>query len=272
MRLFGLLQDNNLDQWSKNLTYPEGFSNLGFGNWIYEGDITYKRKIRDHRSSRDFSLVEIKGLMDALSNAYLFGATYKILSNASFPDKCVMPSANNFPSGHSIDANQGFSGANTETCRLTSCLYRFKKHLSGNQNLTVFTPNFTDSVNCIAKYLCTNASESCLFFPEESNVRLAYAQAVHDYIFDHLVHYVFHLTVILNKDDIVVSKNQRSLALGYFLNETSNFTSYESNFVPGILEHADSIKSRLWYILRKKITLYNCYDTVEAETNFMWKG
>ena len=272
MSLFGLLQENSLDQRVEKLKYPEGYSNLGFGNWIYEGDITYKTEIRDHRSSRDFGLIEIKGLMDALGNAELLGATYEILSNASFPDKCFMPSTDN---GDSIVPSQGqfeFSDIKAETCRLTSCLYRFKKHISRNQSRTVFTPDLAESINCIEAYLCTNISGSCLTFPQENNLRLAYAHAVHDYIFYHLVHFVLHSTVILNKDDIVVSKSQRSLALGYYLNETSNFHSYESNFVPGILEHADSIKDPSWYILRKRISLYNCYDTVEAETNFMWNG
>ena len=267
VRLFGLLKENILDQQRDQLYYPEGFSNLGFGNWIYEGDISYKEQIRSHRSSKDFSEVEINGLLDALSDADLLGATKTILSNASFPEKCTMPSADNF---YSLGSNQEHTFRdNTETCRLTSCLYQFNKYITGDQLLT---PDVTNTINCIAMYLCTNINQSCLLFPQRSDIRLAYAHAVHDYIFYHLVHYVFHITVILIKDDLIVRKTQRSLALGYNLNETSTFHLHDSNFVPGILEHADSIKNDTWYLRKKKILLYDCYDTVEAETNFMWKG
>ena len=268
VRLFGLLKENILDQQRDQLHYPEGFNNLGFGNWIYEGDIFYKEQIRSHRSSRDFNVVEMNGLMDALSNENLLGATKKILSNASFPEKCIMPSAD-FTKGFSLGSNQEHTFSdNIETCRLTSCLYQFK-NLTANQ---LWTPDLTETINCIAMYLCTNVNQSCLLFPQENDSRLAYAHAVHDYIFHQLVHYVFHVTVILVQDDLIVRKNQRSLALGYYLNETSTFHLHDSNFVPGILEHADSIKNDTWYLRRKKILLYDCYDTVEAETNFMWKG
>ena len=196
VRLFGLLKENILDLHSDQLHYPEGFNNLGFGNWIYEGDISYKEQIRTHRSSRDFSVVEMKGLMNALSDEDLLGATKKILSNISFPEMCTMPSADNFIKGYSSGSNQEHMFSDhLETCSLTSCLYRFKKYLYTAGQL--WTPDLTETINCIAMYLCTNDTQSCLLFPQENAIRFAYAHAVHDYIFHHLVHYVFHVTVIL---------------------------------------------------------------------------
>ena len=270
LSLFGLLQKNILDHWHSQLRYPENYSNFGFGNWIYQGDTIYKKLISDYRSFRDFSVVEIKGLMDALSDAELLGATYNILSDVSFPDRCIIPSEENiFFNGDYVPSSQRhlpLEDKNEETCRLTSCLYQLKNYTSGVSNDQTWTPKLTSSIDCIAMYLCTNVNTSCLPFPKDNNVSLAYAIAIRDYLFHHLAHYVFHSTVISNENDLVVSSRQRNLALGYYVDNTS------IHFVPGILEHAYSIKDPTWNIVRKKIHLYNCYHAVEAETNFMWKG
>lgn len=268
-RFFGFVKRNVLDQWAIELAFPEGYSNLGFGNWLNEEDTYYKREIIEHRNSRDFDVTEIRGLMTALSNDELLGVTYPILSNVSFPHKCLMPTAD---MALSISSAEGLNNEMKETCRLTSCLYQLENYISGLPNVQVSSPALTSVLQCIATYLCTDTRTTCLPFPAGNTLRLAYAHAVHDYIFHHLAQYVFHSTVILQNNDLIASKSQRSLALGYYENITSDSQVFESNFVPGILEHALSIKDPRWFIIRRQIQLYNCYDAVNAQTNFMWRG
>ncbi len=263
---FGLLKQNVIDKWKRQLSYPEGFSDLGFGNWIYRRDTVYKTQICTHRSFRDFTVVEMKGLFDAITDPRVLGAISDILIKENHATTCTYPSevCSNIgqASGQSCDKN---------TCRLSDCLFQSNEYFL--QPLRrIWTPHFENITTCIFRHTCRNESTSCLLKQGESEIHLAYSKAIHDYIFVHLAEYVYHKSVILLNEDIITTKPQQDLALGYYLNSTQDDTKTKKYFTPGILEHAESPADDQWSANKKRVILYNCYDKIEAKSNFMWKS
>ena len=265
-QFFGFLEQNIIDKWKEQLAYPDGFSDLGFGNWIYQRDNVYKTQICTHRSFKDFTVLEMKGLFDAITDSEVLGATSDILANKNHAETCTYPSEvcsnNEQASGQICDKN---------TCRLSDCLYQINEyHLQSLPR--IWTPHLENITTCIFMYVCKNESTSCFLIPDELEIRLAYVKVIYDYIFIHLAKYVYHQAVILSNEDIITTKPQHDLAVGYYLNSTQDDTENQKYFIPGILEHAESTAEDEWSANRKRIVLYNCYDTIEAKTNFMWKS
>ncbi len=255
-------ETDDLIGWSK-LEFPAGYSNFGFGAWLNRSSSPYREQILDSRSSRHFTVSEMNALYGALREPSVFGATKDALRNDSVTTNCDVriESARN-ETYRILSQNSG--------CGLMQCLNQFR--LSQPEQRS--TMNLVSGL--VERYLCTNQSFSCFVLPNDTATRFAYVRAFADYVFDHLITFVFHHTVILPRSDILSTKPQHVWATGcgYDFTLSSN-CSRQSDSIPrtthsSVLRHfsrAEDARER-----GTPVSLYTCYDAPNAETNFRYKG
>ena len=278
--------DDPTDRWRHQLGFPDGFTHLGFGNWIGKRDTPEKTAILDSRRDADFTSTEMTGLYFALTNTDALGVSKNALTNESLKAECrqqnIVPTYATYqlavdadtlkeaPDNVVVTALRDGTAVSQAPCGL---VYHLRNYVLVEDTATdQLLSNITDKLD---QYLCPNVTSACWTLPADLATRKLYVRALADYVLRHLMHFVFHAAVIRVGADLVITRSQRDLTLGYkkmwhsWTNVNTTATRREE-FVPGILEHARSAAEARQR--SKQIGLLNCYDSIDAETNFMWRS
>ena len=272
MALFGRMSDPTLDDLTADLGYPSSFRAHGFGSWLGLRDTAYKTVVHNHRGWQDFTAKEMAGLFAVIRSATFLGASPDLLSRTAYVTECDV-NANPFRFLSLGGQDFGVGGVlqydtKPPACSFSACLARYITL----QQAAVAARHVTNVTDCIARYLCINNATACFSLPVNPYYQNAYIFAIHEYLTTHWTRYALYRQVVSQNRGLVTTRPQSELALGYHLvNLTEDLDADPREyFVPGILEHTDLAADVRWK--SKKITMYNCYDTVEAQTNFFWKG
>ena len=234
-------------------------------------DTTYKRRLLEHRRWSDFSVVEMAGLYSILTNPILLGTRENLLTSSSYANECnVNTDVPNIISNSGESSETFQYEGNSKACSFLACIDRYVTQQKSFVHAITHTTNLTET---LARYLCTNTTNACLRLPNDSVSFDAYILTIHDYIYKHITRLSFHRNIVFDNRDLVYTRPQSQLALGYNVTVTNTANSgrnQRNHFVPGILENTSSETDVRWR--SNKYSLYNCYDAIEAYTNFRWRG
>jgi hypothetical protein len=269
----GEMTSSYTNLWREHLNIEPGTQCFSFGCWVGMNDSWEKGQILEGRANTKFTLTEMMGLYEALTNPHVFGATLAALTNLTFQKQCeiVVNMPNNVSYHLALPIMQTsdylnkpdlpWSYQSTNACGLLLCLKAFQEHktMSTEDNLLNMT-------NLIAQYLCSNPNVSCFLLPEERMLRLAYVSVIAEYVLNPVANYVLYKSVI-RSEEFVETKPQCQWAVGSCTQENKT-DPYE--LPRGILAHALTETEALE--TARYESLLSCYDTEMAETNMMWKG
>lgn len=224
LAFLGQPDDQIVERWLLLLNYSSSsVVNLSFGAWVAANNTKYKQIVLDSRSSTGLNWTTQE-----------MAGLYGLLTDCDdllSTDACVT--------------------SDVATSRPNWAVWTLV-------NATTLGNTTTD---VIAAALCPNAAASCLRIQNDT-LALAYVHLIADYVTQQLAPFSFSHAVIETGNDLVVSRPQSDLALGYA-------TGFLATWVPGVLENYDDEKSAL--NASCLIAVYNCYDAIFAVTNGQWK-
>ena len=242
------------------LERPQGFSNFSFSQWIHRNDTDYKNVILKHMSGSDFSTVAMHGLYDTLVNTDLLGTSHNSLTNRTLKEECgrhIYYPSSLLTLHHFILDTYPYYTPNMPFCGLVIWLQILKENRQSNNQ--IFWQNIT---TVISNFLCRDTAKACLSFPVDLPGRQAYSEAIAEYVTEHIIPYSLHQTVTLSGENVVATRTQKQWALG--VRDAENMLQ-RVGFLTDHHSLHEAQKSPL-------ISWLNCWDVVEALTNFMWNG
>src|SRR6218665_912470 len=116
-----------------------------------------------------------------------------------------------------------------------------------------------------AEFLCPDSKTSCFDLSEDITLTETLLSTLCSYVVDQLSKYVFYVEVVLDGEDLVTTKTQRELATGRWRSALQ-----QRSRVDGILEDFEDAESAA--AGSRLISLYNCYDAVQAASTGQWQG
>lgn len=242
-RELGTLNRSLIDQ-QYSSTYPADFHYCGYGRWLMSSSSPYRDIVLGNflQGQDSFSVVQMRGLYDALTSPHRCDA---VLLTSNVTSHC-----NNLPFTSSNDSDI--------LCTFYDCLLSYDhRNSNGLQNDPV----------CLHHYLCQDKNHSCIDLSVVDDMtRQAFVSSLHDYM-SYMMTYVHHVTVELSDNDLITIRSQDDLARGYVHKE---FLTDEVLNVPGVLPHVnwnEPVRHQA-----PSVTLSNCYEKVDAASNFHWRG
>ena len=213
--------------------------NMLYSCWMLKQDTQIKRSLLNDRNNRSFTGIELRGLYDVLMNEEAFGTETELIKQC-----CVLLDTDNEQNILQCIQNLDILNEN----KLLWMIIRFQMESSYSS-----VPNEI-MIGDIQTLLCLDPVHSCFLLSELSNSFIASMtiQSLYEYICIHLLYFVYHKALISTVGPIILTAPQSQHAL---------FTTTP------ILEHHRDLKESLPPV--SIISVYNCYDSKEAKTNFM---
>lgn len=201
-------------------------ANISFGVWLRSSNATYASAIRANRTT-SFTAAEVGGLYKVLVNASLLGSGVLVLGpeGVSLYSNC-RSWARAVCLGQTVPAR--FANLSLQSCGIVHLLYE----------CDAGSAKFPEVRQSFASAFCTHDGVWCLDLNSTDSALLAvYIEALSDFVLLHLVKCVHDVALIQNDKDLLMTRSQKDLALGYMeVNDVVG--SGVNHHVPGLLSES----------------------------------
>ena len=227
-----------------NSTPCENF--LTFGQWLKMNDTLAKTALLEMKGGQNLSDIEMSGLYGVLRSDVLLGSKKETFLDDTIVDFCdTNIESFKLPQlimGYNIhfDSKLGIFVEDNVViqCGLIHWLETYRSRITmNNVETSMQESDHTELLLIIQQYLCLNTSLCCMNITHEQPWKFEYLSAIVDYIYDYLLPFAFHKSVISTNTDIIITRKQRDLALGYFYALNSSGTPFTNS-------EADSIEDK----------------------------
>lgn len=181
--------------------------NVSFGGWLRTSGTNFSTVILNSRASVSFSASEIGAVYRVLLNSSLLGSD--LLSPESSLQLLCQTWAKNVCEGGGFSPPPPLSNFDFSECGILPIL----------QTCDSSSVQYSAVREILLSAFCSpDNSVWCLDFNSTSpGVLSAYFEAFHDFILLHLPQIVHNFVFVERNNDIVVTRSQRELALGYYV-------------------------------------------------------